>query len=219
MSTNVLTKGNSKLGPDIWTFSLSHASCIGKTKICDSICYVKDYIKRYASVSSAYLARGALAETKYFTQVIIDQINRVKAKMVRVHVSGDFYSPGYTQKWIDIANACPQTTFQTFTRAWIVPKMVPKLTDLASLSNVILALSLDKDNVKRAIPRPLKGYRKAYLSLNDSDLPPKDAFIDFRHARDTIQYKLNGVRVCPHEYSNTKKHHNIKCSRCLKCYR
>ena len=219
MSTKLLVKGNTKLGPDIWTWSIDHSSCIAKTAVCNKICYVKDYMSRYKAVQPAYVDRMVSSLAPSFTADMIAEIVKCGAGQVRIHVCGDFYSLEYLQKWIDIASQMSNCTFSCFTRVWKLPDFTPKLAEFGALSNVKLILSLDQDNVKIPVPGALNSLKTAYLSLNDADLPPAGTFVDFRHERKTLQYKLNGVRVCPHEYSNSKKHKAIKCSRCLKCYK
>ncbi len=219
MNTKLLIKGNAKLGPDILTWSIDHASCLGKTAVCDKVCYVKDYMKRYNAVESAYKVRAIRSMEADFVPRVQLEIIKSGCSLVRIHVCGDFYSLQYLQKWIDIATALPNVRFNCFTRVWILPQFEAKLAEFGALSNVSLSLSLDSDNVKIPVPEALKGVRKAYLSLNDSDLPPSDAFICFRNDRKQVLYKLNGVRICPHEYGTARKYLNVKCSKCLKCYK
>lgn len=40
---------------------------------------------------------------------------------MRIHSSGDFYSPDYADAWIDVANAVPQVMFWAPTRTWAAP--------------------------------------------------------------------------------------------------
>lgn len=54
---------------------------------------------------------------------------------IRLHASGDFYSPEYAQKWADIASQCPSITFYAYT------KSVKIVTGVKWPSNVHFAFS------------------------------------------------------------------------------
>lgn len=43
---------------------------------------------------------------------------------MRVHSSGDFFSPAYARAWIDIANRLPEVSFWAPTRTWAAPSWV-----------------------------------------------------------------------------------------------
>ena len=46
---------------------------------------------------------------------MINEIKRKKADYIRVHDSGDYYSPAYMAKWFEIATALPNVRFYSYT--------------------------------------------------------------------------------------------------------
>lgn len=87
-------------------------------------------------------------------EAMIEEIKRVKPKVVRIHVAGDFYSVEYTMQWIQVVRACPEVTFFAYTRSWTVgldpdgyatgdEKLYRALCRLAFYKNMTLWLSHD----------------------------------------------------------------------------
>ena len=48
--------------------------------------------------------------------LILDSLP-IDAKLVRLHVSGDFFSDTYFLAWMDVAEAKPETLFYTYTKS------------------------------------------------------------------------------------------------------
>ena len=51
--------------------------------------------------------------------LILDSLT-ADAKLVRLHVSGDFFSDIYFLAWMDVANARPETLFYTYTKSLLI---------------------------------------------------------------------------------------------------
>jgi len=73
-----------------------------------------------------------------FVPKMIDMIGEAKKKgkikAIRVHDSGDFYSPQYIDKWNEIAKAHPDMTFYAYTKSHH-PKLRERLNELEKLPN------------------------------------------------------------------------------------
>jgi hypothetical protein len=72
--------------------------------------------------------------------------------VVRVHESGDFYSPEYFEEWLEVARRFPDATFYAYTKAWDI--VLPRLAELPD--NFVVIFSLDKTNfqkLREALPR------------------------------------------------------------------
>jgi hypothetical protein len=80
-----------------------------------------------------------------FAERMLDEVYRRGVLVCRIHVAGDFYSPGYLEKWIEIAAGSPNTRFFAYTRSWRVAKIAPLLAAFAALDNVRLWYSADSD--------------------------------------------------------------------------
>jgi len=83
------------------------------------------------------------SKRKDFADRMIDEVYTRGVLVCRIHVAGDFYSPGYLSKWIEIAAGSRNTRFFTYTRCWRVEKIEPLLRVFAALENVRLWYSAD----------------------------------------------------------------------------
>jgi len=137
-----ISRGNIKLGK-IFNFSLPcKDTCPGKTTLCEEICYVDGF---HRSAREAYQRNYEASLLSTFHAEVIAKLRRVRSrdKVFRIHVSGDFYTQVYIQKWILIARALPDWKFFGYTRSWRVPEFLPHLERLRSLPNVVLYASTD----------------------------------------------------------------------------
>lgn len=135
------SRGNAKLAGEIYTFSLpaGHArpgalQCLAKAdrqtgKLRDGPaqsfrCFAASDEGRYPSVRRARwhnfdLLRGQTREA--MAALILDSLPQ-DAKLVRLHVSSDFFSESYFLAWMDVARAKPDVLFYTYTKSlpiWI----------------------------------------------------------------------------------------------------
>lgn len=141
-----ISTGNGKVGP---TLSIPEgATCPGQTPTCAAGCYVK-----YGPISWPN-ARNSRARTY---QTIIQhmkagslsvELTRAfsRFRTMRLHDSGDFFSPEYTRSVRIAVVANPHTIFWAYTRSWSIPGILKELVKLASVENCKLWLSADKDN-------------------------------------------------------------------------
>lgn len=222
----LLAAGNEKLGSSIRSFSLPHGSeksCPGLTPTCQKLCYVSRYTRRF---NLDYKHNLVAAEKPDF----VAKMSRESAlvRTVRVHVSGDFYSAAYVNKWIQIANRTPHTLFYAYTRSWRGRNLplLESLIQLSKLPNFILNISTDRDT---GIPSWLYGAfggpkRITYMAVNDQDIPqqpggsvivPKVNIV-FRVKRNTILGKQGGSTVCPVENGIQNP---VTCESCRLCFR
>jgi protein gp88 len=129
-------RGNAKLAGEIYTFSLpaGHAcpgalQCLAKAeretgKLQDGPsqsfrCFAAGDESRFPNVRrlrwhNFNLLRGKTLEE--MAALILDSLP-TDAKMVRLHVSGDFFSDSYFLAWMYVANAMPETLFYTYTKS------------------------------------------------------------------------------------------------------
>jgi predicted transcriptional regulator len=115
---NILTHFNRKYGISIYNFSLPRVTCVGKTPICDKICYGNVYAFRYGNVIARYKHNLALTKRGKFVFLVVSQIRRRNIKHIRIHTIGDFYNQEYFDKWCEIARMCPETKILAYTRNW-----------------------------------------------------------------------------------------------------
>jgi hypothetical protein len=80
-------------------------------------------------------------------------------KLVRIHVSGDFDSVAYVERWIEIASDNPETLFWAYTRSWRDISIRLSLEKLRALPNVQLFASTD-ESITESLPY---GWRVAWI--------------------------------------------------------
>lgn len=212
-----IKKGNSKLGKNIYTWSIPAIStCPGRSKICESVCYADRGFFSFKQIKDKLLRRLELSMSSEFVKTISDEILAVNAKVFRIHVSGDFYSCEYVDKWDEILKRCVNTKFFVFTRSWRVPEIKEKLINLSRNSNISMWLSCDSET---GIPSTegFSNTKISYLSVMDEG-PASKVDIVFRvkeRRKEKILKKIGLSLVCPAENGVT----NIVCDKCKFCWR
>jgi len=131
---NLLGNGNSKLQKTakefnvrIFNFSIPAGNDKKSGKItcpfagsCLKLCYAKRGMYRFGNVERALTKRYEASKEENFVQTITDELAKVKKDKqtyVRIHDSGDFYSPSYFQKWLTIARLNPSVRFYAYTKS------------------------------------------------------------------------------------------------------
>jgi hypothetical protein len=130
----LLGTGNSKLqktakefGVKIFNFSIPAGNDKASGKItcpfagsCLKLCYAKKGAYRWGNVERALSRRYEASKEADFVERITDELNKVKKDKqvyIRIHDSGDFYSPAYFIKWLEIARLNPSVRFYAYTKS------------------------------------------------------------------------------------------------------
>ena len=82
---------------------------------CVKFCYAKKGAYIWSNVKPAFEKRYQLTRTDQFVDAMNAEIAKKKPDYVRVHDSGDYYSPAYLKKWIHIAINNPSVRFYSYT--------------------------------------------------------------------------------------------------------
>jgi hypothetical protein len=142
-----------------------------------------------------------------------DEIFRRGVLVLRVHVVGDFATPLYTQKWIEIAERNPAVRMFAYSRSWRVDRIRPLLYAFGALPNVRLWLSADKDS---GLPADVpKGIRVAWLQ--DDEQPPHGGDLVFQVRKLRKLSLPMVVPVCSQERPEGKAA-GTNCSSCRVCW-
>lgn len=211
----MFSNSNSKLG-SIWHFSIPAGdTCPGRSAACDS-CYALRHWFASTAVRGAYDKNLDITKENHFVSRAISEIARLHIRVLRVHSSGDLYDVGYARKWVRIMRARPSTRFFLYTRSWRLPKFDSVLAAMASLPNVRLWYSIDRDTGNQRTVPP--GVRLAYLQLEHDDMPPSGTDLVFRDhkLRRRMAKKVDGVVVCPPENGTGVE---MGCQQCGICWR
>lgn len=108
-----IQEGNSKL-QGILNFSIVPVlTCPFKTDACTINCYaVKGYVMNRETVAKSHTANLEMTKRADFVEKMVEAIEKQLARPkyksqhveFRIHVSGDFYSPEYFEKWVAITD-------------------------------------------------------------------------------------------------------------------
>ena len=82
---------------------------------CIKFCYARKGAYIWSNVNKAHEERYEFSKTAMFVPVMIAEIKKKRAQYIRVHDSGDYYSPMYLAKWFEIARALPEVRFYSYT--------------------------------------------------------------------------------------------------------
>jgi hypothetical protein len=155
-----------------------------------------------------------VADSTAFESRMLREILRRCVLLMRVHVSGDFYSGSYAAKWLRIFRRARRCRFWFYTRSWRVPSILPVLTEMALLPNVRVWFSCDEDTG----PCPAQeGVRVAWLEEADGDADLEVADLVFRIKRVRQQTpRWTPLRlVCP---TDRPGDHDTNCGACGRCW-
>jgi hypothetical protein len=229
-----LSSGNIKTG-DAASFDLpAKTTCPGMTTGpdgCADKCYAFNMSRAWKNVAAKYNRNYNFSKTSNFVVDMADAIPHRGA--FRIHVSGDFYSPEYVEKWIEIATRRKNVMFYCYTRSWRIRNIWRKLRQFAALPNVTVNISCD-----RVTGKPFdscKSFKWCYLSMDDTaprwlrqtDLIFRDrGRYDKRKRKNAekrgvdpnsvahLVHRINSVPVCPLERGADLR---LKCSECKIC--
>lgn len=87
--------------------------CLGA----DYKCYAQKGAYSWPSVKNAYNKRYELTRRGDFVAIMNGSIKKKKVDVLRLHDSGDFYSPAYLDKWVQIAKDNQDVIFYAYTKS------------------------------------------------------------------------------------------------------
>lgn len=216
-AVRLLVRGNSKLGRQIFSFSLpAGVTCPGQTPSCAQACYAMRGFYLKPNVRRVYRRNLRLTRRPDFADRIVREIQSVRPAVVRIHASGDFHTPAYVRSWAEVARRCPGVQFYAYTRSWRLPEFRRPLRELASVPNVQLWYSCDRDTGLPA--RKPRSVRIAWMQSAADDLPPRSDLVFRVHKlRQTVVKRVGLALVCPVENGATGG--RTDCGRCGVCWR
>jgi hypothetical protein len=131
-------------------------SCPGQTSVCERVCYAGKLEKIYKGVKAILVRNFEMLQGKttgemcfllsmMIQEFVADCEKRGAEKKFRIHWDGDFFSADYTKAWANTIRMYPDVQFWVYTRSF---EFVPLLSDLPNLTTY---LSVDSDNIAKAI--------------------------------------------------------------------
>lgn len=118
--TNLLIKGNSKLGKNIATFSLPAGKENGTCSVTCKGCYALKGTYLYPSVKGGLQERYEFSkDSEKFKEKLNKELSSKShegTEYVRIHASGDFYSQEYINTWDEVVKQHPNKLFYAYTK-------------------------------------------------------------------------------------------------------
>lgn len=215
----MLTPGNHKLGRVlIWGFGLPSGTldtCPGLSAACRGACYAVALERFRPAAAALYRRNLALSRRRDFAARVRAFVIAHAVRVVRIHVGGDFYSPGYARKWLAIVRRSPRTRFYFYTRSWRVPAIRAVLDRLAAADNCRAWYSCDRETgLPGTVPPRV---RIAWLATAAGDAPPAGTDLVFR-VRRLRRHPAEVPHVCPAE-DGRERAARVTCEKCGRCWR
>jgi hypothetical protein len=163
-----LKKTSKELKLRVFNFGIpAYKSASGKltcpmADTCVKFCYAKKGAYIWSNVKPAFEKRYELTKTDNFIKAMNAEIKKKKPDYIRVHDSGDYYSPSYLKKWIQIASHNPDVRFYSYTN------MVDMITKASLPSNYDIIFS-DSGKQKHLIDKRKHRHTKIFSTKSDLD--------------------------------------------------
>lgn len=209
----LLVQGNRKIGAAIHHFDLpAILTCPGRSAVCEQVCYATQGRFRFRTVQARLQWCYERSQRPDFVTRMVREIRRKGVLVVRIHVSGDFYSAAYAEKWLNVMRQCPRVRYYWYSRSWRVPEVGAVLEQMAALRCCRAWYSVD---CATGLPERMpKGVRLAYLQDQEGQAPEHVdlLFVVRRWRRQAAKLAL--PMLCPHEVDKAET-----CGFCGKCWR
>ena len=117
----MLVPGNKKLHKSIHCFSLPPIITCPNCSECKKWCYALEIYnsKRFNNAKIRWDRNYALTDNSpTFIAKMVDEIEKKKPKIIRIHVGGDFYSQQYLDSWTAIAEWFHDIKFFGFSKCF-----------------------------------------------------------------------------------------------------
>ena len=138
----LLSKGNNKLDKTILCWSITPVESCPVCTGCKDTCYAIRPYKRWPNVKIAWDRNFALAKENKHMEPIVKQLMHSKCTVVRIHVSGDFFSQKYIDSWVSIAEQFPNIKFYSYSKTI----EIFDFNELCALPNVNIINSICPDD-------------------------------------------------------------------------
>ena len=130
--------------------------------ICVKFCYAqRGNYKRFPSVKIGMEKKYQLTKQYNFIDLMNKEIIKKKPDFIRVHDSGDYYSPKYLNKWLRIAQENPKVNFYSYTNS------IKFIKDLKKLPENFDFIFSDSGKQKQLINKSTDRHTKIFKTVKD----------------------------------------------------
>tara|TARA_Y100000593_G_scaffold44532_1_gene84951 strand:+ start:1165 stop:1767 length:603 start_codon:yes stop_codon:yes gene_type:complete len=177
-----LKKSSIKNNAKIFEFNLpAYKTVKGKTvcpfaKDCIKFCYAKKGSYTWKNTVKKYDDNYHLSKKDIFIDTVNNEIKRKrKITHVRVHSSGDYYSPKYLNKWVKIARQNPNQIYYSYTKSVAMakalknkPKNLKFIFSLGGKQDNLINLKTDRH--AKIFNNEAELLAEGYINASDDDL-------------------------------------------------
>ena len=210
----LLVAGNDKLSAGVYHFDLPAVlTCPGRSALCESLCYATRGRFNFPQVQERLAWNYAESKKSDFINRMVEELYRKGILLCRFHVAGDFYSPGYARKVMEVIARSPHCTFWFYTRSYRIPAIFAVIEAICALPNCKVWLSADAETgYPEHVPQ---GARVAWMQTDEADVCEEAdlVFLD----RPLRKIGLPVANVCPAE-TPLGKAHGTSCATCRVCW-
>ena len=144
----LLIAGNSTMPRSVGIFNLPALITCKPSPWCREHCYALQGRFIWKCTLAAHYWRYVQSLKHTFANRMIDEIrSRRSIQYVRIHISGDFYSKEYIDKWAETAREFPEMIFRTNTKRIDLLKYMKKVFP----ENVVVRESTDPTRKSRGV--------------------------------------------------------------------
>lgn len=118
LTQNSKLKNTSKLnGIRVFNFGIPAQDTCLWAGDCKKYCYASKGAYIWSNVKPAFERRYEITKQPDFHKVMIAEIIKRKADVIRIHDSGDFYSREYLHKWFKVMESLPNVSFYAYSKS------------------------------------------------------------------------------------------------------
>ena len=176
-----LKKSSLKHNAKIYTFDIpAYKTKEGKitcpfAKECVKFCYAQKGAYIWSPAQNKHNQNYLNTKQDNFIDTIQDEINRKrKITHVRVHSSGDYYSPKYLNKWVQIAKNNPNIIFYSYTKSIPLVNKIDKPSNFIFIysegSKVDFLIDTKKHRHAKIFNNEKELLKAGYINASDDDL-------------------------------------------------
>jgi hypothetical protein len=167
-----------------YAFNLPAVQTCPGAGVCKAYCFAASEQKRYPSAMAFRQRNLELSQSKDFVATIAQEIKAIKALhakrgtnfAIRIHASGDFYSPSYIKAWFAIMAIFPNVCFYAYTKSIALFKKInfgavpPNFSLIFSLgSNQDSLVDLNVDRHAKIFATKAEALQAGYTLADEDD--------------------------------------------------
>lgn len=112
-----LKKTSKQSGLKVYNFGIPAQDTCLWAGDCKKYCYASKGVYIWSNVKPAFKRRLAITKQNNFPELMIAEIIRLNASVIRIHDSGDFYSREYLHKWFKVMESLPNIKFYAYSKS------------------------------------------------------------------------------------------------------